>query len=71
MILVAEKLYAKVAQQLFEQVRGNYDKNPLHPQNFACSYTYGYKCARMRFHCANGLVVYHAVLHVRGRGESS
>jgi len=31
----------KVAQKFFGQVWGNSDKNPSHPQKFACSNTYG------------------------------
>jgi len=30
-----------VAQKVFGQVWENSEKNPLHPQKFACSYTYG------------------------------
>jgi len=35
-----EKRSAQVAQKLFGQVWKNLGKNPLHPQKFACSYTY-------------------------------
>jgi len=40
MIFVEQTWQAKIAQQLFGQVRENLSKNPSHPQNFACSYTY-------------------------------
>jgi len=36
-----ENLWAKGSQKLLGQVWGNSAKNPSHPQNFACSYTYG------------------------------
>ena len=35
-----QKRTVKVARQLFGQVWENLGKNPLHPQNYACSYTY-------------------------------
>jgi len=36
-----KKRSAKVAQKLFWEVWKNLGKNPLHPQKFACSCTYG------------------------------
>jgi len=41
---------AKVGRQLFGQVWENLGKNPLHPQKFACSYTYADRCF---IHCLN------------------
>ena len=41
------KFTQKVAQKYFGQVWGNSGKNPLHPQKFACSYTYGRPCVLM------------------------
>jgi len=35
-----QKRSTKVERQLFGQVWENLGKNPLHPQKFACSYTY-------------------------------
>jgi len=35
-----QKWSVKVARRLFGQVWENLGKNPLHPQKFACSYTY-------------------------------
>jgi len=35
-----QKTVGKFARQLFGQVWKNLGKNPLHPQNFACSHTY-------------------------------
>ena len=39
-LVTPQKRSAKVARQLFWQVWENLGKNPLHPQEFACSYTY-------------------------------
>ena len=36
-----------------------------------CTYTYGCKCARMRFHCANGLVVLRSFARERQAGPAS
>ena len=40
MFFVGENLWAK-GQKLFGKIWRNSGKNPAHPQNFACSYTYG------------------------------
>jgi len=41
MIIVRENLKAKVTQKLFGKAWGNSGKSLTHPQNFACSCTYG------------------------------
>jgi len=41
-----QKRSGKVARQLFGQVWENLGKNPLHPQKFACSYTYATQHSR-------------------------
>jgi len=39
-VLCGKNVSEKGAQKLFGQVLGNSDKSRLHPQKFACSYTY-------------------------------
>jgi len=40
MICVGTNAYSKSCLKLFRQVWGNSGKNILHPQKFACFYTY-------------------------------
>jgi len=40
--VVSGFFWSHFLRSFFGQVWGNLDKNPLHPEKFACSYTYGF-----------------------------